>query len=173
MHLGGRHILVQGTRIDMQQHYRCVGIGVGPANLSLAALMHRHAEITNLFVDKKERFGWHDGQQIPHTTIQVSMLKDLVSLAQPASEYSFLSYLHESGRLYHYLNAQFDAVPRQEFRNYMYWACRKNENITFGQEVLEVEYTDVFHIHLRTATVTADNIAIGVGTQPRVPAQAI
>jgi lysine N6-hydroxylase len=135
--------------------------------------MHRHPEITNLFVDRKERFGWHDGQQIPDTTIQVSMVKDLVSLAQPTSEYSFLSYLHESGRLYHYLNAQFDAVPRQEFRNYMHWACRKNKNITFGQEVLEIDYTDVFHVHLRTATVTADNIAIGVGTQPRVPAQAI
>lgn len=134
--------------------------------------MRRHPKITNLFVDKNERFEWHDGQQIPDTTIQVSMVKDLVSLAQPTSEYSFLSYLHESGRLYHYLNAQFDAVPRQEYRNYMEWACRKNENITFGQEVLSVEYSDVFHVRLREATVTADNIVIGVGTRPRVPAQA-
>ncbi len=164
--------MVKGAGIDPARHHRCVGIGVGPANLSLAALMHRHAEITNLFLDKKERFGWHDGQQIPHTTIQVSMLKDLVSLAQPASEYSFLSYLHESGRLYHYINAQFDAVPRQEFRNYMEWASRKNENIVFGQEVLSVEYSDVFHVHLPSATVTADNIVIGVGVQPRVPSQA-
>jgi lysine N6-hydroxylase len=135
--------------------------------------MHRHPESTNLFVDKKDRFGWHDGQQIPHTTIQVSMLKDLVSLAQPASEYSFLSYLHETGRLYHYLNAQFDAVPRREFRNYMEWACRKNENIVFGQEVLSVEYSDVFHVHLPSAGVTADNIVIGVGIQPWVPSQAL
>jgi lysine N6-hydroxylase len=134
--------------------------------------MRRHPDITNLFVDKKERFGWHDGQQISNTTIQVSMFKDLVSLAQPTSEYSFLSYLHESGRLYHYLNAQFDAVPRQEFRNYMEWACRKNENIVFGREVLAVEYSDVFHVHLRGERVTADSIAIGVGVQPRVPPQA-
>jgi lysine N6-hydroxylase len=135
--------------------------------------MHRHPESTNLFVDKKERFGWHDGQQIPQTTIQVSMLKDLVSLVQPTSEYSFLSYLHESGRLYHYLNAQFSAVPRQEFRNYMEWACRKNENVVFGQEVLSVEYSDVFYVRLRSGMVIADNIVIGVGTQPRVPAQAL
>jgi lysine N6-hydroxylase len=134
--------------------------------------MHRHPEITNLFVDKKECFGWHDGQQIPDTTIQVSMLKDLVSLSQPTSEYSFLSYLHESGRLYHYINAQFDAVPRQEFRNYMEWACRKNENIAFGQEAVSVEYSDVFRIQLSTAAVTADNIVVGVGIQPRVPPQA-
>jgi lysine N6-hydroxylase len=164
--------LPNGAGIDSARHYRCVGIGVGPANLSLAALMHRHPESTNLFVDKKERFGWHDGQQISRTTIQVSMLKDLVSLAQPTSEYSFLSYLHESGRLYHYLNAQFDAVPRQEYRNYMEWACRKNENIIFGQEVISVKYSNIFHVQLNNASVTAENIVIGVGVQPWVPLQA-
>jgi len=135
--------------------------------------MHGHREITNLFVDKKESFGWHDGQQMANTTIQVSMLKDLVSLSEPTSDYSFLSYLHESGRLYHYLNAQFDAVPRQEFRNYMEWACRRNTNIVFGQEVRSVEYSEVFHVRLEDSTVTADNIVIGVGVQPRVPPQAM
>jgi lysine N6-hydroxylase len=135
--------------------------------------LHRHPESTNLFVDKNERFGWHDGQQIQHTTIQVSMLKDLVSLAQPTSEFSFLSYLHDTGRLYHYINAQFDAVPRLEFRNYMEWACRRNENIAFGQEVLSVDFSGVFEVRLSAATVTADNIVIGVGSRPWVPAAGV
>lgn len=152
-------------------HYACVGIGVGPANLSLASLMYRHREITNLFLDKKESFGWHDGQQMPDTTIQVSMLKDLVSLSEPTNEYSFISYLHELGRLYHFLNAHFDAVPRQEFRNYMEWACRKNENIVFGHEVLSVGFDRVFIVRTSRATVTADNIVIGVGICPRIPPQ--
>src|SRR5580692_11301154 len=82
------------------RHYHCVGIGVGPANLSLASLMHGHANITNLFLDKKESFGWHDGQQIPGATIQVSMLKDLVSLSEPTNSFSFLAYLSELGRIY-------------------------------------------------------------------------
>src|SRR5581483_9572027 len=107
-------ILAQGAKTGLLGHYNCLGIGVGPANLSLAALMHGHPEIRNLFVDKKESFGWHDGQLMPNTAIQVSMLKDLVSLSAPTSEFTFISYLHESGRLYHYLNAQFDAVPRKE-----------------------------------------------------------
>jgi lysine N6-hydroxylase len=154
------------------RHYRCVGIGVGPANLSLASLMHRHAEISNLFMDRKPAFGWHDGQQIPDATIQVSMLKDLVSLADPTSSYSFLSYLHEQGRIYHFINAQFEAVPRQEFRNYMEWASRKNENVVFGREVRSVDFTDRFVISTTNGTVTADNIVVGVGTRPRVPAQA-
>ena len=164
--------MVQEVADEHPRHYRCVGIGVGPANLSLAALMHSHPEITNLFLDKKERFGWHDGQQMPDASLQVSMLKDLVTLSEPTNAYSFLSYLHEHGRIYHFLNAQFDAVPRQEFRNYLEWASCKNKNIVFGQEVLSVEYANAFRIRTSTKTVTADNIVIGVGVQPRVPAQA-
>jgi lysine N6-hydroxylase len=155
---------------DLVRHYVCVGIGVGPANLSLAALMRSHPEITNLFVDKKPSFGWHDGQQVPNAAIQVSMFKDLVSLSDPTSEYSFLSYLHDTGRFYHYINAHFDSVPRQEFRNYLEWACQKNENIIFGHEVLSVDYSGVFHIRLRSGAVSADNIVVGVGVQPQVPA---
>jgi lysine N6-hydroxylase len=155
--------------VGLARHYRCVGIGVGPANLSLASLIHSHSDITNLFLDKKDSFGWHDGQQIPGSTIQVSMLKDLVSLSEPTSGFSFLAYLTELGRIYHFLNAQFETVPRQEFRNYMEWACRKNENIVFGHEVQSVDFTNVFHITTNTMTVTADNVVIGVGVQPSVP----
>jgi lysine N6-hydroxylase len=165
-------ILVEKAALKTQRHYRCVGIGVGPANLSLAALMHSHPEMTNLFLDKKESFGWHDGQQIPDATIQVSMLKDLVSLSEPTNSFSFLSYLHDQGRIYHFLNAQFEAVPRQEFRNYMEWACRRNENIVFGQEVHSVEYKNAFEIHLADTMVTADNIVVGIGVQPQVPPHA-
>jgi lysine N6-hydroxylase len=154
------------------RHYRCVGIGVGPANLSLASLMYSHPEITNVFLDKKESFGWHDGQQLDNTLIQVAMLKDLVTLSEPTNGFSFLSYLHECGRIYHYLNAQFDAVPRLEFRNYMEWASRRNENIVYGQEVLGVEFDEHFKIHSTTQTVTADNVVIGVGARPQVPPQA-
>jgi L-lysine 6-monooxygenase (NADPH-requiring) len=98
-------------------------------------------------------------------------LAALTYLAQPTSQYSFLSYPHKSGRPYHCRNMQFDAVPRQDFRNYMEWACRKNENIMFDREVLPVEYSDVFYVHLRRERVTGDNI--GIGIRPQVPPQAL
>ena len=153
-------------------HYLCVGIGVGPANLSLASLLYGYPAATNIFLEKKESFGWHDGQLIDGATLQVSMLKDLVSLADPTNKFSFLAYLHSQRRIYHFLNAQFNAVPRQEFRNYMDWASRENENILFKEEVLEVNFEKIFTIRTRRRTVTADNIVVGVGTQPWVPAMA-
>lgn len=150
-------------------HFECVGVGVGPANLSLASLLHSHPEVSNRFFEKRASFSWHDGQLLPSASLQVSMLKDLVSPADPANAFSFLAYLHDQGRLYHFLNAQFDAVPRQEFRNYLEWACRKNKNIVFGEEVTAVHLDDRFVIETTADTVTADNVVIGVGNQPWVP----
>ena len=164
---GGTH--GPGRQGPAQAHYRCVGIGVGPANLSLASLLHSHPEVPNLFIDKKDQFGWHDGQQIPGASLQVSLFKDLVVLSDPTSKFSFLSYLHDQGKIYHFLNAQFDAMPRQEFRNYLEWASRRNENITFGEEVLAVEFDQFFVVHTGRRIVTAENIVIGVGTRPWVP----
>jgi len=150
-------------------HYGCVGIGVGPANLSLASLLYGHREVSNLFIERNPTFGWHDDQQIPGASLQVSPLKDLVTLADPTNVFSFLSYLHAQGRIYHFINAQFEAVPRQEFRNYLEWASRKNENIVFGEEALAVEFDGRFVVRTSRRVVTADNIAIGVGARPWIP----
>ncbi|MFI1355984.1 lysine N(6)-hydroxylase/L-ornithine N(5)-oxygenase family protein [Streptomyces sp. NPDC020898] len=153
------------------EHYRCLGVGVGPANLSLASLLHTRPDVVSLFLDRKDSFSWHDGQQLPGNTLQVSLFKDLVTLADPRNPFSFLSYLHDHGRLYHFLNAQFDAVPRVEFRNYLAWASRCNENIVFGETVCEVSFDNVFTVRTDRRTVTADNVVVGVGSQPWVPSQ--
>ena len=63
---------------------RCLGIGIGPANLSLASLLHGHREVPHAFVERSPSFGWHDGQQTG-ATLQVSMLKDLVSAVDPTN----------------------------------------------------------------------------------------
>ncbi|MEH1015335.1 SidA/IucD/PvdA family monooxygenase [Micromonospora sp. CPCC 206060] len=157
---------------DARSHYSVVGIGAGPANLSLASLLHGHQEVSNLFLDRKPTFTWHDGQQLPDTTLQVSMFKDLVSLADPTNRFSFVSYLHAQGRIYHFLNARFDAVPRQEFRNYLEWVAEQNSNIVFGEEVLSVDFDGTFVVRTGHRTVTADNISVGVGNRPWTPPMA-
>jgi lysine N6-hydroxylase len=137
--------------------------------------MHPIAGLRNLFLERRRSFGWHDGQQVSGATLQVSMLKDLVTLSDPTSSFSFLNYLHAKGRAYHFLNAQFDAVPRLEFRNYLAWAAARNSNLRFGQEVLEVDFDEArsaFVIRTSTETVTADHVSVGVGIRPWVPEHA-
>src|SRR3954453_11701452 len=150
-------------------HLSCVGVGVGPANLSLASLMSVQRELRGLFLERRPEFGWHDGQQVPGAGLQVSMLKDLVSLTDPTSPFSFLAYLHDQGRIYHYLNAKFEAVPRMEFRNYLAWAAARNPNVVFGEEVLSIDFDTVFRIQTNRRELTADHVSVGVGNQPWVP----
>ncbi|MBD0669410.1 lysine N(6)-hydroxylase/L-ornithine N(5)-oxygenase family protein [Streptomyces sp. CBMA156] len=158
---------------EQPSHLRLVGIGAGPANLSLAALLHGDPEQPNLFLDRKPSFTWHDDQLITGATLQVSIFKDLVSLSDPTNRFSFLSYLHEHGRMYHFLNAQFAEVPRTEFRNYLAWAAETNENVAFSETVERVDFDGVFRVTTDRRQVTADNIAVGVGTVPWVPDYAV
>jgi len=154
---------------DRPGHLRLIGVGAGPANLSLAAMLYGDPGLPNLFFDRKPHFTWHDDQLITGSTLQVSIFKDLVSLSDPTNRFSFLSYLHEQGRIYHFLNAQFSHVPRAEFRNYLAWAARSNENVVFSEAVERVEFNGIFRVITNRRQVTADNIAVGVGTEPWVP----
>nr|WP_238356691.1 SidA/IucD/PvdA family monooxygenase [Kribbella italica] len=55
-------------------------------------------------MERQRGFGWHRGMLIEDATMQVSFLKDLVTLRNPASEFTFLTYLHSKGRLVDFIN---------------------------------------------------------------------
>nr|WP_264550653.1 lysine N(6)-hydroxylase/L-ornithine N(5)-oxygenase family protein [Flavobacterium sp. N2038] len=39
--------------------YSLIGIGIGPFNLGLAALLEPVDDVSSLFFDQKEQFNWH------------------------------------------------------------------------------------------------------------------
>jgi lysine N6-hydroxylase len=149
--------------------YRCAGIGVGPSNLSVASLLHDYRDISNIFFEKKPRFSWHDGMQFSESNLQVAIFKDLVTLADPTNSFSFISYLHSQGKIYHFLNAQFDSVPRREFSNYLEWACKRNDNIHVAEGVERIEFNNIFTIETTRRRIEAENICVGVGIEPKIP----
>ncbi|NUV64351.1 SidA/IucD/PvdA family monooxygenase, partial [Streptomyces sp. CAI-85] len=65
-----------------------VGVGIGPCNLSLAALAHPLAELDAVFYDQAPAFAWHPGLLLDGSRIQVPFLADLVTLADPTSPWS-------------------------------------------------------------------------------------
>src|SRR6266446_6999184 len=86
-------LAVQGDskRLPMGS-FDIIGIGVGPANLSLAALLHPH-RAKALFLTDQLSFKWHEGFEVPQSRVQMSYLKDLVTPVDPTSLFSFLNYL--------------------------------------------------------------------------------
>jgi lysine N6-hydroxylase len=150
--------------------FDAVGVGLGPFNLSIAALLEPMKKLNTLFFEREKEFQWHPGLLFPDATIQVSFLKDLVTLADPQSRYSFLAFLFANRRLYRFINANFTRVSRVEFNQYFRWVANRLPNLEFGEEVRAISLEDEsFIVCTSRGQVRARNIILGTGLQPTVP----
>lgn len=168
-----------------------LGIGFGPSNLALAIAIEEHnvraapqERIRAGFLERQASFGWHRGMLIDDATMQVSFLKDLVTMRNPTSDFSFLCFLRERGRLVDFLNAKTLFPLRIEFHEYFEWAAaRVADQVTYDAEVLSVEpvtaedgevrWFDVVSRvpgdPQRTVVRRTRNISVAVGLEPHVP----
>lgn len=177
----------QGLPDDRVPVYDLVGVGFGPSNLALAIAVTEHNAqvavedaVTALFMDRQPGFGWHRGMLIDDATMQVSFLKDLVTLRNPASEFSFLCYLHSKDRLVDFINHKSLFPLRVEFHDYFEWAAAKVDHLVcYGHEVVAVRpvvrdgSVVFFDAIVRTghseAVYRARNLVFGLGLRPHLP----
>jgi lysine N6-hydroxylase len=163
--------------IKMQQPYSLIGIGIGPFNLGLAALIEPVAGVSALFFDQSESFDWHPGLMLPNATLQVPFMADLVTLADPTNKYSFLNFCKQTGRLYpFYIRENFN-ILRKEYNSYCQWVATQLSNCRFGNEVIAIRYVnELYEVTVRQTKNSkpdiyyAERLALGTGTQPYIPA---
>ena len=158
--------------------YDIIGIGIGPFNLGLAALTNPIKELHCLFLDRKEAFNWHAGLMFDDATLQVPFMADLVTMANPASPFSFLNYLKEVDRLYKFYIREDFFILRKEYNKYCQWVLSQLDNCYFSHEVVTItfdENTKRYSILVQN-TITdeaewyaAKNIVLGVGNTPNLP----
>jgi len=146
------------------------GIGIGPFNLSIAALADELPELRTRFFERRERFAWHPGLMFRGSRMQTSFLKDLVTAASPTNRHSFVNYLVEHGRFHAFLAAESSAVERREFADYLGWVARRIDSLRFGDEVHELRSFDGGFelVHARGRT-RARHVIVGTGRVPSVP----
>ncbi|WP_226657926.1 lysine N(6)-hydroxylase/L-ornithine N(5)-oxygenase family protein [Guptibacillus hwajinpoensis] len=159
--------------------YDLIGVGIGPFNLGLAALLDPINEVNALFFDQKSEFDWHPGMLIEGTRLQVPFMADLVTMADPTNPYSYLNYLKHQNRLYNFYFLQRLEMPRNEYNHYCQWAANQLESCQFGTKVTSimpvgnpVEHYEVISENVDSGEVTkyfAKNIILGVGTVPSLP----
>ena len=102
-----------------------IGIGFGPSNLALAiALQEREkaqGKLDVLFLDKQADYRWHGNTLVTQSELQISFLKDLVTLRNPTSPYSFVNYLKAHDRLVDFINLGTFYPCRMEYNDYLRW----------------------------------------------------
>ncbi|HEX8866966.1 MAG TPA: SidA/IucD/PvdA family monooxygenase [Lentzea sp.] len=148
------------------------GIGFGPSNLALAIAVEEHVRpVRARFFERQARFGWHRGMLLEDATMQVSFLKDLVTLRNPTSTFSFLCYLRDRGRLVDFVNHKNLFPLRKEFHDYFEWAAeRVGHHVSYGAEVSRVRGRgDWFEFEVRGETVRARNLVLATGLEANLP----
>ncbi|MBW0508478.1 hypothetical protein O181_048193 [Austropuccinia psidii MF-1] len=127
-------IPINNLNQEDHQPYDLLGIGFGPANLAVGAALAEQnwegkiEEIIGLrvgFIEFHPEFRWHPGMMIPGSRMQISYLKDLATLRNPRSPFTFLQYLHSHGRLVSFINRATFNPTRAEFADYLSWAANQ------------------------------------------------
>jgi lysine N6-hydroxylase len=152
-------------------YFHTAGVGAGPANLSLAALFDVARPDRIALFEAKPEHSWHGSLLFPGVRMQTAWIKDLVSLVDPEHRLSFLNYLVSTKRVFPFLSAQYEEIPRLEFAKYLEWAAGQLPDISYGVPVDEITFDGGFSLHSRGEVVArSDHLVIGVGSRPQMPA---
>jgi len=156
-----------------------LGVGIGPFNLGLAALLDGvEAEFDAVFLERDAEFHWHEGMLLDGATLEVPFLADLVTLADPTNPYSYLNYLRETGRIYEFYFYETFQTPRKEYDDYLRWVTDRLDSCRFSREVTAVRWdddADQFVVTTRDPRTDerdeyrARNLSLGIGSQPQIP----
>ena len=184
-------------RTSPDELHDLICVGFGPASLSIAIALHdslgenRNGANTQwepkvCFLERHQRFSWHAGMLLPGSRMQISFVKDLATLRNPRSEFTFLNYLHNHDRLADFTNLGTFLPYRMEFEDYMRWCANKfTDSVGYGQEVVDIvpekttsgsQTVDSFSVLSRdtkTGNITvrkARKVVIAVGGKPKIPA---
>lgn len=170
-------------------------VGFGPASLAIAVALQDAVEDGDptlrthtpkvRFIERQTEFAWHAGMQIPGSKMQITFIKDLATLRNPRSRFTFLNYLYEKSRLVPFTNLGTFLPERLEYEDYMRWCASHfedlveyNENvdaITAGETNSETGALQYFEVTSSNRTTgkqygrRAKHVVIAVGGRPNIP----
>jgi L-ornithine N5-oxygenase len=189
----GNRSLLQPT--DESELHDLVSVGFGPASLAIAIALHDSLEKEGFdanengpkvaFLEHQPRFAWHAGMLLEGAKMQISFIKDMATLRNPRSSFTFLNYLKVKDRLIQFSNLNTFLPLRIEFEDYLRWCAEWFDDVAhYSQEVLEIrpekswkgtQQIDIFAVvsrNTRTGTSStrrARHVVVAAGGRPNIP----
>jgi L-ornithine N5-oxygenase len=182
---------LRAASIGSEEQFDLICVGFGPASLAVAVALHdalskqgsRGTPPKVLFIEKQDGFAWHAGMLLPGAKMQISFVKDLATLRDPRSDFTFLNYLHSQDRLVDFTNLDTFLPARIEYEDYMRWAASAFRHVVqYGHQVVSVTPenqgqgpTESFTVKARNTqtgqirTCIGRNVLIASGGQPSLP----
>lgn len=157
--------------------YDVLGIGFGPSNIALAIAMQEQGYAGSaLFLERKASSQWHPGMLLSGADIQNNPLRDLITPVNPRSHYTFVNFLHRSGRFFEHLNLGRLHPLRRDYYDYVAWVAAQFDNVRYGVDVVSVEPESagdqpVWRVRTTTDEYLAHRLVLGIGRNLNVPSQ--
>jgi L-ornithine N5-oxygenase len=161
-----------------------LAIGAGPSNIGLAVALEELAPdlaANSLLIEKDEAIAWQRGMLMPWAQSQVSFLKDLVTLRNPQSRFSFISYLHHMGRLDEFINLSSFTPYRREISDYLRWVAEslRMVQVEYGRRCTAIEpcrdadgtLTGWYTRLADGSTIRSKVLVLGIGRDANIPAE--
>jgi L-ornithine N5-oxygenase len=133
-----------------------------------------------MILEQYEDVKWQRNLLLPWTRSQVSYVKDLVTLRNPRSRFSFLNFLHERGELDQFVNLSTFNPFRWQLSAYQQWVADTLEHVhvRYGvraERILPIHAEDGtmlgFAVPLANGdTILCRDLVFGAGRDPNVPA---
>lgn len=180
--------LTYSPEVDSQRDgciYDFIAIGFGPSNLALAvAAREIDPDKKCIFFELKSAFEWHPGILLDGSRMQISFLKDLVTLRNPASPFTFLQYTKAKQRLERFVNLREFHPTRLEYQDYLRWVADAfSDQVRYGSIVRKVtpmklegeSRPSLFRVEVQNIATNelsvylARNVVYASGGKPRVP----
>lgn len=194
--------------IDNRSHLRhtppeelhdLICVGFGPASLAIGVAIHDALDGTDpslddvpglqgrppkvAFLEKQSQFAWHAGMLLPGAKMQITFMKDMATMRNPRSEFTFINYLHQKNRLIEFANLNTFLPARVEYEDYMGWCAGWFEEVvSYDQEVVQVMPEKSASGEITTFTVVSRNtvtgrteirrtkhVVIAAGGRPNIP----
>lgn len=162
-----------------------LAIGAGPSNLALAVAIEESGvtglAADTLILEQHPDVQWQRNLLLPFARSQVSFIKDLVTLRNPQSRFSFLSFLHAKGRLDEFVNLGTFNPFRREISEYLQWVANSLDHVgvRYNARVRSVTPRKAddgtvigWRVNLTDGdTVDARDLVVGTGRDAHIPAE--
>ncbi|WP_087507761.1 lysine N(6)-hydroxylase/L-ornithine N(5)-oxygenase family protein [Cellulomonas iranensis] len=155
-----------------------IGIGYGPANIALAVALEEEAyDLDVRYLEARPSPSWQAAMMLDGSDIQNHPVRDLVSLRNPRSRYTFVNYLFENGRLLEHLNVPQEFPLRKEYARYVSWVAEQvPATVDYGVRVVAVARAQdpggepCYRVTTsRGDELLARSLVVGTGRTPYVP----
>ncbi|MFJ8495441.1 SidA/IucD/PvdA family monooxygenase [Streptomyces sp. NPDC094038] len=167
---------IENGRTAEETLHDVIGIGFGPGGIALAAALEEEApELDCLFLESRSEAAWQPGMLLRGSDTQHHPSRDLATLRNPRSRYTFLNYLHETGRMLAFLNVPAHFPLRRDYARYVLWvAAQLSLSVAYDRRATTVSVAShpVPHYVVETAcdrTYRGRALVLGTGRTPYLP----